>query len=127
MRSPLRRTAALLFAATALAGATAPALPVAAAAPATAPAAAPTASPAAARAGARHAECRTRVHGSHATTHCFNGNATTDHVQLHVECVRWWDPDMDTARAAVGPAGHVSLTQRCWLGIRHAWVTHRAA
>ncbi|MFH8785759.1 hypothetical protein [Streptomyces roseoverticillatus] len=114
MRSPLRRTAALLFAAAALAGSTAPASPVAAAAAPAAPA------------GPRHAECRTRVHGSHATADCFNGNATTDHVQLHVECVRWWDPDMDTARAAVGPAGHVSLTQRCWLGIRHAWVTHRA-
>ncbi|MEU8552044.1 hypothetical protein AB0C81_34575 [Streptomyces roseoverticillatus] len=122
MRSPLRRTAALLFAAAALAGSTAPASPPAAAAPDAAPAAAPEAAPS----GPRHAECRTRVHGSHATAHCFNGNATTDHVQLHVECVRWWDPDMDTARAAVGPAGHVSLTQRCWLGIRHAWVTHRA-
>ncbi|MFF4215952.1 hypothetical protein [Streptomyces nondiastaticus] len=122
MRSPLRRTTALLFAAAALAGSTAPVSPPAAAAPSAAPAAVPAAVPA----GTRHAECRTRVHGSHATAHCFNGNATTDHVQLHVECVRWWDPDMDTAPAAVGPAGHVSLAQRCWLGIRHAWVTHRA-
>ncbi len=31
---------------------------------------------------------------------------------------------MDTAPAVVGPAGHVVLTQRCWLGIRNAWVTH---
>ncbi|MEH6375029.1 hypothetical protein V7793_11960 [Streptomyces sp. KLMMK] len=114
MSFPLRRTAAVLFAAAALAGSTAPVSPAAAAAPAAPPV-------------PRHAECRTRVHGSHATAHCFNGNAITDSVQLHIECVRWWDPDMDTAQAVVGPAGHVALSQRCWLGIRHAWVTHRPA
>ncbi|MGK5731358.1 hypothetical protein [Streptomyces sp. URMC 124] len=118
MSFPLRRTAAVLFAAAALAASTAPVPPAAAAAP---PAAPP------APLGPGHAECRTRVHGSHATAHCFNGNAGTDRVQLHVECVRWWDPDMDTAQAVVGPAGHVALSQRCWLGIRHAWVTHRPA
>ncbi|MEU1312046.1 hypothetical protein ABZ419_24550 [Streptomyces cinnamoneus] len=72
----------------------------------------------------REAECHTRVHGSRATTHCFNPNATTDRVQLHLVCARWWDPAMDTAPVTVGPAQHVSLTQRCWLEIRRAWVTH---
>ncbi|MCC3775293.1 hypothetical protein [Streptomyces sp. UNOB3_S3] len=103
MSPPIRRTAVLLFATLALLGttATAPAPP------------------------AHHeAECHTRLHGSHAVTHCFNGNATPDRVQLHVECVHWWDPGMDTAPVTVGPASHVALTQRCWLGIRRAWVTH---
>ncbi|GAA0343679.1 hypothetical protein AB0H73_36365 [Streptomyces olivoreticuli] len=107
MNCPLRRTAALLFATAALAGAVCP--------------------PASAAPGpdaTLEAECSTRVRGSHATADCFNGNSTIDRVQLHIECVRWWDPDMDTAPVAVTPARHVSLTQRCWLGIRHAWVTH---
>ncbi|MEU4211919.1 hypothetical protein AB0F13_18260 [Streptomyces sp. NPDC026206] len=110
MRFPARRTAALLLLATvALGGAptasAAPAGPVAPEAP-------------------HEAECHTRVHGSHATTHCFNGNAVLDRVQLHLECARWWDPAMDTAPVTVGPARHVTLAQRCWLGIRRAWVTH---
>ncbi|GAA0489633.1 hypothetical protein ACFQ2B_25080 [Streptomyces stramineus] len=105
MDFPFRRTAALLFTAAALAGSMSPA---ALAAPA----------------GPQEAECRTRVQGSRASAVCFNGNATPDHVQLHVECARWWDPDMDTAPATVDPARHVSLTERCWLEIRHVWVTH---
>ncbi|MGW1074230.1 hypothetical protein [Streptomyces sp. NPDC002537] len=108
MNAPLRRTAALLFATAALA---ATACPPVLAAPA------PDEPP-------LEAECSTRVQGSHATADCFNGNSTIDRVQLHIECARWWDPDMDTAPVAVTPASHVSLTQRCWLGIRHAWVTH---
>ncbi|GAA3069793.1 hypothetical protein FHS39_002099 [Streptomyces olivoverticillatus] len=112
MRSPLLRTAALLLAAAAL----------------TAPAAA-TAAPRGPGHGrapgpAGEAECHTRVQGSHATADCFNGNATPDHVQLHVQCARWWDPAMDSAPAVVGPARHVALAQRCWLEIRNAWVTH---
>ncbi|MBT2384203.1 hypothetical protein [Streptomyces sp. ISL-11] len=109
MRFPFRRTAASLFAAGALAGAMGPAALAAPAGPRQAP---------------RQAECRTRVHGSHATADCFNGHSDPDRVQLHIECDRWWDPDMDTAPATVGPARYVSLTQRCWLGIHHAWVTH---
>ncbi|MEV5137345.1 hypothetical protein AB0K71_18410 [Streptomyces syringium] len=105
MRAPIRRTAALLLTAAALAGSLAP---MAAAAPAE----------------PQEAECRTRIHGSHATAVCFNGHARPDRVQLHVECARWWDPDMDTAPVTVDPARHASLAQRCWLEIRHAWVTH---
>ncbi|MEU7136973.1 hypothetical protein [Streptomyces sp. NPDC046261] len=110
MRVPVRRTAALLL----LAGAALTGAPPASAGPGTGAAPEPP----------REAECHTRVEGSHATAHCFNGNAALDRVQLHLECARWWDPGMDTAPVAVGPARHVSLTQRCWLGIRHAWVTH---
>lgn len=105
MRTPFRRTAALLCAAAALTVTLGPAARAVPAEP-------------------RQAECGTRVHGSHARADCFNGDSTPDRVQLHVECDRWWDPDMDTAPVAVDPARHVSLTQRCWLGIRRAWVTH---
>ncbi|MEV4743653.1 hypothetical protein [Streptomyces sp. NPDC049555] len=73
---------------------------------------------------AREAECHTRVRGSHVTARCYNGNATTDRVQLHVSCAHWWDPAMDTAAVAVGPAARVVLAQRCWLQVRRAWVTH---
>ncbi|GHG70798.1 hypothetical protein [Streptomyces griseocarneus] len=72
----------------------------------------------------REAECHTRVLGSHARSDCFNGDSRPDRVQLHVMCARWWDPAMDTAPVTVGPAGHVTLTQRCWLEVRKAWVTH---
>ncbi|RLV08128.1 hypothetical protein CTZ27_04650 [Streptomyces griseocarneus] len=105
--SALRRTTALLFATAALAAVVCP--PVRAA-PAPGP--------------PLEAECGTRLRGSHVTVDCFNGNSTIDRVQLHIECARWWDPGMDTAPVAVAPARHVTLTQRCWLGIRHAWVTH---
>ncbi|PHQ48741.1 hypothetical protein BLA24_28790 [Streptomyces cinnamoneus] len=72
----------------------------------------------------REAECHTRVRGSHVTASCYNGNATTDRVQLHVTCARWWDPAMDTAVVDVGPARRADLAQRCWLEVRDAWVTH---
>jgi hypothetical protein len=73
----------------------------------------------------RKAACSTWVRGSHATTSCFNPNPGTDKVQLHVECARWWDPDMDTRPVEVGPAQHVRLAERCWKEIRKAWVSHR--
>jgi hypothetical protein len=118
MYSALRRTTALLFATAALAMG---ACPTALAAPVPGP---PDAPGAHAQDAPLQAECTTRVRGSHATADCFNGNSTIDRVALHIECVRWWDPGMDTAPVAVGPARHVLLAQRCWLGIRHAWVTH---
>ncbi|MEU5053655.1 hypothetical protein [Streptomyces sp. NPDC021096] len=110
MRVLVRRAAALLL--------------LASAALSVAPPASAAGSRAAAPEPPHEAECHTRVEGSRATAHCFNGNAVLDRVQLHLECARWWDPGMDTAPVAVGPARHVSLSQRCWLGIRHAWVTH---
>lgn len=70
------------------------------------------------------AECHTRVRNSHATADCYNGNATPDRVQLHLRCAHWWDPAMDTAPATVDPLRHVTLSQRCWLRIREAWVSH---
>ena len=73
----------------------------------------------------REAACSTSVRGSHATASCFNPYPDADRVQLHVECARWWDPDMDSHRVEVGPAQHVELDERCWKEIRKAWVTHR--
>ncbi|MET8182311.1 hypothetical protein [Streptomyces sp. NPDC005336] len=73
----------------------------------------------------REAACSTRVRGSHATASCFNPYPRADRVQLHVECARWWDPDMDTRPVEVGPAQHVQLAERCWKEIRKAWVSHR--
>ncbi|MGI5337174.1 hypothetical protein ACQEVS_07180 [Streptomyces sp. CA-181903] len=72
----------------------------------------------------QQAECHTRIRNSHATADCYNGNATPDHVQLHLRCAHWWDPAMDTAPATVDPTRHVTLSQRCWLRIREAWVSH---
>ncbi|MEV5507336.1 hypothetical protein [Streptomyces orinoci] len=70
------------------------------------------------------AECHVRIHGSHATADCYNGNAQPDRVQLHLRCVHWWDPAMDTAPVTVGPAARAHLAQRCWFRIREARVSH---
>ncbi|WP_431045096.1 hypothetical protein ACQUSR_26340 [Streptomyces sp. P1-3] len=70
------------------------------------------------------AACNAWVRGSHATATCFNPYPEADRVQLHVECERWWDPDMDGAPVEVGPAQYVQLSQRCWKEIREAWVSH---
>ncbi|MGK5628078.1 hypothetical protein [Streptomyces sp. URMC 123] len=70
------------------------------------------------------ARCRTDVQGSRVTAQCHNPYPDTDRVQLHIECDRWWDPDVDSAPAEVGPAQRVELSGRCWLGIRQAWVSH---
>ncbi|MBC2879372.1 hypothetical protein H7K43_30730 [Streptomyces sp. TYQ1024] len=82
------------------------------------------AAPAAAAPRPPQAECHTRIRNSHATADCYNGNATSDRVQLHLRCAHWWDPAMDTAPATVDPTRHVTLSQRCWLRIREAWVSH---
>ncbi|MEC4017750.1 hypothetical protein [Streptomyces sp. H27-D2] len=74
---------------------------------------------------ARQAECRTRIKGSTVFTVCHNPYAETDRVQLHIECDRWWDPDVDGKRVEVGPARTVELSDRCWKGIRAVWVTHQ--
>ncbi|CAL9415433.1 hypothetical protein SUDANB15_01734 [Streptomyces sp. enrichment culture] len=73
------------------------------------------------------AACRIRVDGSHVTAYCHNPYPATDHVSLHVECVRWWDLDSDGSPVAAGPAQTVELTGRCWKEVRSAWVSHRRA
>ncbi|MFF7299554.1 hypothetical protein [Streptomyces sp. NPDC008265] len=71
------------------------------------------------------ADCDTSVEGSQVTAHCHNAYPETDLVRLHIECDRWWDLDGDGAALAVGPAGRVELTGRCWKEVRAAWVSHR--
>lgn len=56
---------------------------------------------------------------------CHNSYPQTDLVRLHVECDRWWDVDGDGAAVAVGPAGRVELSGRCWKEVRSAWVSHQ--
>lgn len=58
------------------------------------------------------------------TASCHNSYPETDLVRLHVECDRWWDLDGDGAAVAIGPAGRVELTSRCWKEVRSAWVSH---
>jgi hypothetical protein len=69
------------------------------------------------------AECRTSVQGSEGVAVCFNPDPDLDRVQLHIECRRWWDPDVDGAPVPVGPAETVTLSDRCWKEIQNVWVT----
>ncbi|MFF0451038.1 hypothetical protein ACFYT4_32435 [Streptomyces sp. NPDC004609] len=71
------------------------------------------------------ADCRTEIEGSRAVAYCHNPYPATDRVQLHVECERWWDVDVDAEPAEVGPAQYQQLTDRCWKEIRAAWVSHQ--
>ncbi|AWW40297.1 MULTISPECIES: hypothetical protein [Streptomyces] len=71
------------------------------------------------------AECRTSVQGSHVVAHCHNPYVETDRVQLHIECVRWWDLDTDSVPVDAGPATSVRLSGRCWKEIGSAWVSHQ--
>jgi hypothetical protein len=71
------------------------------------------------------ADCDTEIRGSQVVAYCHNSYPETDLVRLHVECDRWWDVDGDSAPAAVGPAGRVELTGRCWKEVRTAWVSHQ--
>ncbi|WP_432096821.1 hypothetical protein [Streptomyces sp. bgisy100] len=73
------------------------------------------------------AECRTRIEGSRAVVACHNPYPESDLVQLHIECDRWWDPDVDGKPVDVGPARTVELADRCWMDIRAVWVTHTPA
>ncbi|MFI9066173.1 hypothetical protein ACIGQE_30645 [Streptomyces sp. NPDC053429] len=70
------------------------------------------------------ADCDTVIEASQVTAYCHNGFPRTDLVRLHVECDRWWDIDGDGAAVAVGPAGRVELSGRCWKEVRSAWVSH---
>ncbi|MEU2668134.1 hypothetical protein ABZ622_04565 [Streptomyces sp. NPDC007164] len=120
MRATRRRTCALLAASIAVAGLAAPVgISVAGrmGAGASTPAA-PTPDPAG-------AECRTTVRGSRVVAYCHNPYPSTDRVQLHTECRRWWDIDADTAPVEVGPGRTVRIDDRCWKEVGAVWVTHR--
>ncbi|MEU6983362.1 hypothetical protein ABZ946_08040 [Streptomyces sp. NPDC046324] len=73
------------------------------------------------------ASCQTVVEGSRVTAYCQNPYPTTDRVQLHVECDRWWDVDTDSTPVDVGPTAYAQLTGRCWKEVRSAWLTHQPA
>jgi hypothetical protein len=68
-------------------------------------------------------ECRTSVKGSEGIAICFNPDPDIDHVRLHMECGRWWDPDVDGPAVAVGPAETVTLSDHCWKELQSVWVT----
>ncbi|MEV5688901.1 hypothetical protein AB0L68_37980 [Streptomyces sp. NPDC052164] len=70
-------------------------------------------------------ECRTTVEGSRVVAYCHNPYPSTDLVQLHTECGRWWDIDADGAAVAVEPGRTVRLDDRCWKEVATAWVSHR--
>ncbi|MEU5718255.1 hypothetical protein AB0G71_21165 [Streptomyces sp. NPDC020403] len=70
-------------------------------------------------------ECRTSVAGSRVVAYCHNPYPTTDLVQLHTECARWWDVDADGSPVAVRPGATVKLQDRCWKEVGSAWVSHR--
>ena len=67
--------------------------------------------------------CRTQTYGSLGIAVCHNPDPRLDHVQLHIECRRWWDPDVDGRPVAIGPAGTVTMGDRCWKEIQRIWVT----
>lgn len=69
-------------------------------------------------------ECRTSVQGSRVVAYCHNPYPSTDRVQLHTECARWWDIDADSAPVTVAPGRTVRLDDHCWKEVRSAWVTH---
>lgn len=71
------------------------------------------------------AACRIGVDGSWVTAYCHNPYPGIDHVRLHIECVRWWDLDSDSAPVAAGPAQTVRLAGRCWKEVGTAWISHR--
>ncbi|MFJ7197310.1 MULTISPECIES: hypothetical protein [unclassified Streptomyces] len=120
MRSTRRRTGILLAAAVAVAALAAP-VGISAAGRVRAGASAPDA-PTPDPAGA---ECRTSVRGSRVVAYCHNPYPSTDRVQLHTECRRWWDIDADATPVDVGPGRTVRLDDRCWKEVGSAWVTHR--
>ncbi|WP_326795165.1 hypothetical protein OG946_06385 [Streptomyces sp. NBC_01808] len=76
------------------------------------------------RGGPTKAECRTTVAGSTVKARCYNPGPYTDAVQLHIECARWWDPDVDGTRMRLDPAESGELTDRCWFDVAHAWISH---
>ncbi|MGI5399888.1 hypothetical protein ACQEVG_10625 [Streptomyces sp. CA-135486] len=77
------------------------------------------------KAQAFEADCRTVIDGSRATAYCHNPYPATDRVQLHIECGRWWDIDVDSAPVDIAPAGYAELTDRCWKEISSVWISHQ--
>ncbi|WP_344530300.1 hypothetical protein [Streptomyces albiaxialis] len=67
--------------------------------------------------------CRTDVDGSAARVACRNGTGRTARVQLHIECRRWWDIDVDGDPVTLAPGRSVRLADRCWAEVREAWVS----
>jgi hypothetical protein len=134
MRTPRRRTTALLAAALITSG-FAVASEVRGGAPVReSPYGASTAAPeragrgagqgAGERRGGYQAHCRTQVHGSHAVAYCHNPYPEPDRVRLHTECARWWDVDADSAPVDIPAAGYVQVASRCWKEIRSARISH---
>ncbi|MEU2462186.1 hypothetical protein ACN6K8_002657 [[Kitasatospora] papulosa] len=118
MRSTRRRTWALLATAVVVAGLLTPvAVSAANRAGSSAVPVAPEPEPAG-------AECRTSVEGSRVVAYCHNPYPSTDLVQLHTECARWWDVDADGGPVAVQPGRTVKLEDRCWKEVGSAWVSH---
>ncbi|MGW2178794.1 hypothetical protein ACWCXX_12045 [Streptomyces sp. NPDC001732] len=120
MRSTRRRTWALLTASVAVAALAVPmGISMAGRVGAGAPA------PAATGPEPAGAECRTSIRGSRVVAYCHNPYPSTDRVQLHTECRRWWDIDADAAPVDVAPGRTVRLDDRCWKEIGAVWITHR--
>ncbi|GHE10179.1 hypothetical protein [Streptomyces alanosinicus] len=71
------------------------------------------------------AACRTSVNGSHVVAYCHNPYVDIDRVRLHIECVRWWDIDTDSAPADTGPDMTVRLAGRCWKEVGPVWISHQ--
>ncbi|MGW5290870.1 hypothetical protein [Streptomyces bacillaris] len=120
MRPKRRRTRLLLAASVAVAALAVPLGVRVASGADSATAAAPPPEPAG-------SECRTTIEGSRVVAYCHNPYPSTDLVQLHTECARWWDVDADGAAVAVEPGRTVRLEDRCWKEIATAWVSHRPA
>ncbi|MEU9560254.1 hypothetical protein [Streptomyces fumanus] len=73
------------------------------------------------------AACRVRTAGSRVTAYCHNPYPEPDRLRLHIECLRWWDLDGDSAPVTAGPAATVRLTGRCWQEVGAVWVSHARA
>ena len=70
-----------------------------------------------------HPVCRTEVHGSTVSAACRNGTSRAARVQLHIECRRWWDIDVDAEPVALARGRSVRLADRCWAEVSEAWVS----
>lgn len=121
MRTPRRRTTALMAAAVIALGLTASSEVRGTRPTESGPVGAPSGSLSGDRS---QASCSTRIHGSHVVASCHNPYPEGDRLRLHIECARWWDVDADSAPADISPAGHLQLSGRCWKEIRSVWVGH---
>ncbi|MFG3255464.1 hypothetical protein [Streptomyces sp. NPDC048172] len=67
--------------------------------------------------------CRAEIDGSTGRVACRNETGRTARVQLHIECRRWWDIDVDGEPVTLAPGKSVRLADRCWAEVRKAWVS----